>query len=148
MNCLPFRSTWVFSEVRVIRSLVLCVCFVDRCLSFCPFSFGRCVVCPSSIYAFWLPPFGILDLRILITSLWYLQTLLLTYNIYQSNIFVIVKVYLSGSCMLLNKSYQRYQRSNQKLYIEGQWMQLLPKDKWHKKHTIAEQILHRKRKNI
>ena len=30
----------------------------------------------SLIYGFWLPPFGIFDLRILITSLWYLQTLL------------------------------------------------------------------------
>jgi hypothetical protein len=38
----------VFSRVRVTRSLVLCVCFVDRCLSFCPFSFGHCVVCSSS----------------------------------------------------------------------------------------------------
>ena len=27
----------VFSGVHVTRSLVLCVCFVDRCLSFCPF---------------------------------------------------------------------------------------------------------------
>jgi hypothetical protein len=27
----------VFSGVRVTRSLVLCVCFVDRCLSFCTF---------------------------------------------------------------------------------------------------------------
>jgi hypothetical protein len=25
----------VFSGVRVTRSLVLCVCFVDRCLAFC-----------------------------------------------------------------------------------------------------------------
>jgi hypothetical protein len=40
----------VFSEVRVTRSSVLCVCFVDRCLSFCTFSFGHCVVCFSSIY--------------------------------------------------------------------------------------------------
>ena len=53
----------VFSGVRVTRSLVLCVCFVDRCLSFCTFSVGHCVVC-SSIYKFWLP-------------LWYLQTLLI-----------------------------------------------------------------------
>jgi hypothetical protein len=53
----------VFSGVRVTRSLVLCVGFVDRCLSFCPFSFDHCVVCSSSIYGFWLP-------------LWYLQTLL------------------------------------------------------------------------
>ena len=55
-------SSPVFSGVRVTRSLVLCVCFVDRCLSFCPFSFGHYVVC-SSTYGFWLP-------------LWYLQTLL------------------------------------------------------------------------
>jgi hypothetical protein len=53
----------VFSEVRVTRSLVLYVCFVDRCLSLCTFSFGHCVDCSSSIYGFWLP-------------LWYLQTLL------------------------------------------------------------------------
>jgi hypothetical protein len=32
--------------------LVLYVCFVDRCLSFCPFSFGHCVVWSSSIYGF------------------------------------------------------------------------------------------------
>ena len=43
-----------FSGVRVIRSLVLCVCFLDRCLSFCPFSFVHCVVCSSSIYRFWV----------------------------------------------------------------------------------------------
>ena len=54
----------VFSGVLVTRSLVLCVCFVDHCLSFCNFSFGHCVVCPSSIYGLWLP-------------LWHLQTLLI-----------------------------------------------------------------------
>ena len=44
----------VFSRVRVTQSLVLCqcVCFVDRCLSFCIFYFGHCVVCSSSIYRF------------------------------------------------------------------------------------------------
>ena len=52
----------VYSGVHVTRSLVLYGCFVDRCLSFCTFSFGHCVVCSSSIYGFWLP-------------LWYLQTL-------------------------------------------------------------------------
>jgi hypothetical protein len=52
----------VFSGVRVSRSLVLYVCFVDRCLSFCTFPFGHCVVCSSSIYEFWLPPFGIFKL--------------------------------------------------------------------------------------
>ena len=51
----------MFSGVRVTLSLVLCVCFLDFCLSMCPFSFGHCVVCPL-IYGFGL-------------SLWYLQTL-------------------------------------------------------------------------
>ena len=55
-------SPSVFSGVRVTRSLILCVCFVDR-LSFCTFSFGHYVVCSPSIYWFWLP-------------LWYLQTIL------------------------------------------------------------------------
>jgi hypothetical protein len=32
--------------------LVLYVCFVDHCLSFCTFSFGHCVVCSSLIYGF------------------------------------------------------------------------------------------------
>ena len=37
----------VFSWVRVTRSLALYICFVDRCLPFCPFSFDHCVVCSS-----------------------------------------------------------------------------------------------------
>ena len=60
-------STWdhprFFVGVCINRSLVLFVCFEDWCLSFYPFSFGHCVVCPS-IYGLWLP-------------LWFLQTLLL-----------------------------------------------------------------------
>jgi hypothetical protein len=43
-------------------SLIVCACFVDRCLSFCPISCVHCVVCPSTICGFWL-------------NLWYLQTL-------------------------------------------------------------------------
>ena len=53
-------SSPVFSGVRVTRCLVLCVCLVDRCLSFCTFSFGHWFVCSSSLCGFWLP-------------LWYLQ---------------------------------------------------------------------------
>jgi len=41
----------VFSGVRVTRYLVLCVCFVDHCLSICALSFGHCVVCSSSSLA-------------------------------------------------------------------------------------------------
>ena len=60
-------SPLVFNEVHVTRSLVLCVCFVDRCLTFCPFFWPLCCL-------------SFFDLRILI-SLWYLQTLL-TLNSY------------------------------------------------------------------
>ena len=48
-------------------TLVLCVCFVDRCFVLCPFYFGHSVVCPL-IYGIWLP-------------LWYLQTLLTVFII-------------------------------------------------------------------
>jgi hypothetical protein len=62
----PEHLSWltVLCGVRVTRSLVLCVCFVDLCLFFCPFSFGHCVV-GSSIYGFWLP-------------LWYLLAIVLS----------------------------------------------------------------------
>ena len=48
--------TPVFGGMLVARSLVLYVCFVDRCLSFCPFSFGHRVVCPSSILQILITP--------------------------------------------------------------------------------------------
>jgi hypothetical protein len=47
---LSHSSPLVFSGVCVTRSLVVYVCFVDRCLSFCTFSFVHCVVCSSLIY--------------------------------------------------------------------------------------------------
>jgi hypothetical protein len=56
----------IFSWVRVTRSLVLCVCFVDCCLSFYTFSFGHCVVCSSSIYGSYYP-FGIFKLFLVIS---------------------------------------------------------------------------------
>ena len=62
-KCTNLSSSQVFSEVRVTASLILCVSFPHRCLSFCPFCFGHCDVCSSSVYEWWLP-------------LWYLQTLL------------------------------------------------------------------------
>jgi hypothetical protein len=51
-SCLtPYLKLYIaFIGVRVTRSLVLCVCFVDSYLSFCPFPFGHCVVCLSSIF--------------------------------------------------------------------------------------------------
>jgi hypothetical protein len=40
-------SPAVVVGMRFTRSLVLCVYFIARCLSFCLFSFGQCVVCSS-----------------------------------------------------------------------------------------------------
>jgi hypothetical protein len=34
------------------QSLLFCA---GHCLSFCPFSFGHCNICTTSIYSFWLP---------------------------------------------------------------------------------------------
>ena len=97
-------SPQVFRGVRVTRSLVLYVCFVDCCLSFffwplCCLSFfdlwilitplvscGHCVVCPSSIYGFWFPflvscghcvvcPSSIYGFWL---TLWYLLTIVLS----------------------------------------------------------------------
>jgi hypothetical protein len=74
----------VFSGVRVTRSLVLYVCFVDHCLSFCTFSFCHCVVCSSSIYGFWL-------------LLWYLKNLLIKILPQSSLEFSCYSIFLSYS---------------------------------------------------
>ena len=57
----------MLSGFRVTRSLVLCVCFADRCMSFCTFFFW-----PLCCLFFF-------DMQILVASLWYLQTLLIEY---------------------------------------------------------------------
>ena len=44
--------TWRGGKGGVPRSLVLCVCVVDRGLIFYPLSFGHCVVCSASIKRF------------------------------------------------------------------------------------------------
>jgi hypothetical protein len=96
LDCL-FRSSWVhpfnFSGVRVTRSLVSCVFFlVWFFFSFCTFSFGHCVVCPSSSYGIWLP-------------LWYLQNLLI--QIRHPNFllgFVLFNVFSQVFCVFLSFS--------------------------------------------
>ena len=70
-KCLPIQRTWVHTRFFGFVLLDLQFSeywFVHHCLSFCTFSFVHCIVC-SSIYGFWLPPFDILDLRLLITHL-------------------------------------------------------------------------------
>ena len=53
-------------EHNATRSLVLCVCFVNHCLTFCSFSFGHCVV--------------FFDIRILITPFGIFKLFCSTYN--------------------------------------------------------------------
>jgi uncharacterized membrane protein YvlD (DUF360 family) len=49
-------SPFVLFLLTIVLSLLLSFFFWPLCcLSFCPFSFGHCVVCPSSIYGFRLP---------------------------------------------------------------------------------------------
>ena len=79
-----------FSGVRVTRYLVLYVCFVDRCLSFCTFSFGHCVDCSFSIYGFWLP-------------LWYLQILLAYVSGMSLSVFS--SIYFLGPLVVLVRRY-------------------------------------------
>ena len=72
-------SAPVFSGDRVTRSLVLCVCFIDRCLSFCTFSFGHYIVCSSSILMTTLVSFGhcvVCSSLIYDSNDWYLQSFL------------------------------------------------------------------------
>ena len=68
MSCRPLCVLFLLA---IVLSVLL---FVDHCVSFCPFSFPHCIVCPS-INGFWLP-FGIFwslyclsYLRLLITPL-------------------------------------------------------------------------------
>ena len=54
-NQTELNSSQVFNGVRFTRSLVLCVMFCMSSLVL--FFLCHCVVCPSSINGFWLPPF-------------------------------------------------------------------------------------------
>ena len=71
-------SLAIFSGVRITRSLVVCVCFVDRCpfvLFLLPIVLSVLIRCAI----FWLP-------------LWYLQTLLFKLGKFWYNIFVLLKI--------------------------------------------------------
>jgi hypothetical protein len=72
----------------VFRGVRVTLCFVDRCLSFCTFSFGHCVVCSSSIYGFWLP-------------LWYLQTLLTLIKYWTCSLDLIFTKRINNSSILI-----------------------------------------------
>jgi hypothetical protein len=79
----------VFSGVRVTRSLVLYVCFVDRCLYF--FFWPMCCLFffDIVIYGFWLP-------------LWYLQTLLRC--LWDFCILLYPSVHFTTSCIVMSSN--------------------------------------------
>jgi hypothetical protein len=69
LDDLQWFGRWTLQHKMVHVALDFsCVVFVDRWLSFCPFSFGHCVVSPCQVYGFWL-------------SLWYLQTFHVLFDI-------------------------------------------------------------------
>ena len=47
-----YEQTSKYKYIHVTRTLVLYVCFVDRCLFCCTLSFDLCGFCSSSIYGF------------------------------------------------------------------------------------------------
>ena len=47
-----YEQTSKYKYIHVTRTLVLYVCFVDRCFFCCTLSFDLCVFCSSSIYGF------------------------------------------------------------------------------------------------
>jgi hypothetical protein len=111
-------STPVFSGVRVTRSIVLWVWFVDRCLALCTISSGHCVVC-SSIYGFRLP-------------LWYLQTLLTCANVQMQQLKIRIW-YLCTNCLpAVNR-------------IKSETVQLncISKYKWNKGNKTLDVIVYR-----
>jgi hypothetical protein len=57
----PFVLFRMVIVVSVLLSFFLCVCFVDRCLSFCPFSFWS-LCCLSFDLRILITPFGIFKL--------------------------------------------------------------------------------------
>ena len=85
------NSSSVFSGVHVTRSLVLCVCFVDRCFSFLFYFIFWPLCCLSFDLGFWLP-------------LWYLQTLLYTPNHVSKYINTVWRILLTAS-QRENKNY-------------------------------------------
>jgi hypothetical protein len=70
----------VFSGVRVTRSLVLYVCFVDRCLSFCTF-FWAIVLSVLLRYTDSDYPFGIFKLFLTLHEQYFLHIDCLLFNV-------------------------------------------------------------------
>ena len=89
-SCHRQNSVQVLSGIRAAQSSVFCVFFVDHCLSFCPFSFGHCIACPSSNYDFWTTLLASTNFSYLLT---YTRTTILSQlsNLFHCNIYV--KIY-------------------------------------------------------
>jgi hypothetical protein len=51
--CGQVNFWYALSPIKLLLQKNPRTLIVDRCLSFYAFSFGHCIVCPSSIYGFW-----------------------------------------------------------------------------------------------
>jgi hypothetical protein len=135
------RAVLVQSRCLVVtRSLVLCVCFVDRCLSFCFFFF--CALCCLFFF----------DLRILI-YIWSMSSLTSVSHVYQKIEYIsVVMTGLNVYKLVMSETKQQKwymfihkpldticenQRGYQKLFIKGQTIHC-PKEKW--QATIYKRI--------
>ena len=116
-----YCSPLAVSGVRVTRSIVLCVCFVDRCLSFCPFSFGHCVVCPSSNYGFWL---SLLYLKAPLIVVWYKWLLSTWFYLFSLEILLSImtvkSINFSSQYITLSCARENWW-DNQEWTIQGYW---------------------------
>ena len=79
----------IFSGICVTRSLVLYVCFVDRCLPFYTFSLGHSVVCSSSINGFWFAIFTLFSLSLTFAGFVYVSKAVGVFNIRNRNYFTL-----------------------------------------------------------
>ena len=87
------RSPLVCRGVCATRSLVLCVCFVDR-------FFGHCIVCRSAIDWFWLPLLYLQTLLLSLQLILVIHVLFLLFNCINIYLFFFF-IYLVFPCLIL-----------------------------------------------
>jgi hypothetical protein len=94
VRCVPRVHTQVLVGF-VFLDLYVYVCFVARCFSFCYFSIGHCVVCPSLNYVFWLV-IGIFKLSFYFwwENNWYFLTLTHLHQIITSILYGTIIMYV------------------------------------------------------
>ena len=117
-NCLRFLSTY-FSGVRVVQSLVFCVMFYISFFVLLFFFLCHCVVCSSSIYGLWLPPFGIFTLFLQQNIKYYSRSIVHTY-LYPPYLGIFSYVLMWMLC-LVYLLYNIYKNKEKISFLVGLW---------------------------